>query len=228
MRPQDADSVKPEHWKQRSTAYCFGDAPTIENEQFERLMNHALNPRNSINDCDTITEQKEYLELNELKDTPEYELTSESYRIVKVAERLKMKLLAKYIENKELPAKFVNALVQTGAIDSFKKMTGGTKWSTPKQSNFLKTLGMPSGQIDPPFKQGVRMSKNEASLLIDAALKAKGKPVFRTKWTMPEGKFEGKPIWEVPHVARSVILKKYPCSANARLIRNFQESQKKK
>ncbi len=225
MRTQDGTQRNHSHWKQSADFYIFGDAPTIKASEYEKMLSHALNPR-KIEDCKTVSEQIDALELNGLLDHKDFETVKAAHKIVKIAEKLKMKLLSAYVENRELPDRFLNALIKTGALDNFKRMTHGTQWLTPKQENFLRSQGL-GGQLIDPLKQGVKMTKNEASVLIDAIIKSKGGNTSKTKWTMPEGRFKGKPIWEVPHAARTAIIKYYPRSANAELIRKFEESRKK-
>jgi superfamily II DNA or RNA helicase len=206
LRPIDGDSVKPHHSKQDARVYVFGDTPTIESGIIEKHHNMAVKPK-KFDECKTLDEQIDWLEDNDLKDTDEYKFSKAAAKVQKIAQKINMDTLNRMIESKSISSEFMLKLADT--VDNFKPIQGGDVPASIAQRNKLN------------IKANIPLTSNEASLLIQAMTGDKVNHHSSQKFVVQEGKFKGSHVKDLSWAYKSVILKKFPQSPLAKMIREF-------
>ncbi len=215
IRPQDGLSVKPEHTKQTARIYYFGDLPTIESGEIEKLHNQILKPK-KYDDCESIEEKLEYLEDNDLADTEEHKFCKAALMVQKIAKKISMPILSKLIEEKAIPAQFMERLASIA--DSFKPIQGGNNPASYEQLVKMQSLGLSP-------QDG--MTSTEASYVIQAMSGNKmSHHNTDNRYVLTSGKFAGSHIKDLKWAYKMMVLKKYPGSPIAKLIREFHPRAK--
>lgn len=218
LRPEDSLSVKPEHTKQSGNVYLFGTAPEIQSGEFEKLHNTALKPKKR-SDCETIQEVKDYLDDNDLKDSPEYYHIKEAVRVQKIAKKLNMPLIASMLESKSLDPQFLGRL--SDSMNTVKLASDNL--STPDQRKAL-ILAL-KGNTEINIADYTKVTENDAKTLIKLTTGKDYSPYAKNNpHIISEGKHAGKHVKDIPWAYKSIILKKAPKSAIAQTIRAFHTS----
>lgn len=213
LRPMDGLSVKPEHSKQTARIYCMGDLPTIESGVFEKHHNQAIRPK-SYDDCKTLEEQVDYLEMNDMVETEEYKFNSAALKVQRLAKKINMEVLNGLINERSIPMEFMTKLAN--GVDNFKSVAGGDKTASRQQVEALKKIG-----VNPPSN----LTSNEARLILQSLT---GKAISHhasETFIIKSGKFAGSHISEVPWAFKSIILKRFPNSDIAKQIRSYHRTK---
>lgn len=116
MRPQDAESVKPEHSKQTCRIYAAGDPPMIKNGFYKKVLTFALN-EGTLEYNPDVFDELDFLEItNEPKSSEKYVWTKEICKIVARMEEMGLLKLASKLRKKEFPRQYLRHihLLHTG------------------------------------------------------------------------------------------------------------------
>lgn len=211
LRPEDADCVKPHHKKQNARIYCFGDTPTIQSGEIEKIHDWTIKPK-TREECENIDEFLEQMEFADEVDTEEYRLTKQVQRVCRMAEKLKMNTLASLMFKQEFPERFLGKIVNH--IEDFETLRNGKSFATDKQKAFCVSLGMDQNVAD-------KINRNEAALFIES-IKGKRK-VVNDGGVLKAGKFAGKHVNQLPWAYVSMVLKRFPNSPVAKQIREYRQ-----
>lgn len=212
LRPLDSDSVKPHHSKQDARCYVFGTLPEIESGVLEATHKLSVKPK-KFEECVDFNEQKDWLEVNDLVESPEYRLCMASIKVKKIADKIKMNVLSSLIEHREIPQEFMEKLAK--GCDTFKPLLGGESPASANQLSVMKSIGLnPSSE----------MSSNEARFLIHSLT---GQQVSHHKiddYVARDGKFKGVHVRDMPFVYKRIIVKKAPMSELAQMIKKYHHT----
>lgn len=148
-RPEDGDSVKPEHAKQSCRVYMVGSVPDIERGVYQKIYKYVLNEgANEKVELDIFDEMELLDSLEEPRNSVKYKWTEQ---ICEVAQRLKelncMKLYD-MIRKKKFPARYLKNPqmllegVVDGLVDSEKGMIDSIRSQKMKKDPWV----MPSGK----------------------------------------------------------------------------------
>jgi superfamily II DNA or RNA helicase len=216
LRPQDGMSVKPEHDKQDARCYVFGTLPEIQSGEFIQTHNMTLKPK-KYDECANFDEQADWLELNDMTDTVEYQICQASIKVQRLANKINMDVLNQLIETKSIPSQFMLKLAS--GVDSFKPIQGGNAPASYQQVLTMQKLGLipPNG-----------ITSNEARLVIQSLTGKATHHHQSDKFIIKSGKFAGSHIKDVSWPFRQAILKRYPNSDIAKQIREFYPSTRGK
>lgn len=213
LRPEDADSVKPEHKKQNARIYCFGDTPTIKSGELEKIHEWTMKPK-TREECENIDEYLDQMEFADDTESEEYRFTKQVARVCQMAQRLKMNTLASLIFKQEFPDRFLGKIVNH--MDEFEPLRNGKSYATDKQKDFCVSLGMNREVAD-------KINRNEAALFIES-IKGKRK-VVDDGGVIKAGKFAGKHVNQLPWAYVSMVTKKWPDSPVAKQIREYRQNK---
>lgn len=215
LRPEDSLSVKPEHTKQAGNIYLFGTAPEIQSGEFEKLHNSAIKPKKR-SECETIQELKDYLDDNDLRDSPEYYNIKEAVRVQKIARKLNMPLIVQMLESKSIDEQFLGRL--SASVNTIK--TASAKESSIELRKSLILALRNNNDIH--IEDYSRLSENEAKTLYQIATGKEYKTFSPDNpHVMKEGAHKGKHVSQVPWAYKSHVLKRMPNSSAAKTIRAF-------
>lgn len=217
LRPQDNESVKPHHSKQSGRIYVFGDTPTIQSGEIEKTFKQNIKPKKK-EDCKTVSEAMEWLENHDMKDSPEYFHMLEAFRVVKIAKKLNLPLIASMFEDKSIDPQFLgklaNVLAKTKANDK------------PATVELRKALIKATVNNESIFIEDYsKVNEGEAKALIKAVTGSDYRQAgLKEEHYLKDGLHAGKHVKDVPWSYKSIILKKAPGSNIAKVIRSFHTS----
>lgn len=214
LRPLDSDSVKPHHSKQSARCYVFGTLPEIQSGAFEATHTLSVKPK-TFKECTTLEEQKDWLEVNDMVETPEYVMCTASIKVKRIADKIKMNVLSRLIEQRDIPAEFMEKLAK--GCDTFKPLLGGDSPASQGQILEMRNAGLTP-------QDG--MTSNEARFLIHSLT---GKTVDHHKisdYVAQSGKFEGVHVRDMPWAYKQIVVKKMPGSELAKQIRAYHHTTK--
>lgn len=209
LRPIDGDSVKPHHTKQTSRIYVFGELPEIESGKFEKTHNLTVSPK-KYSECVTLEEKMDYLEVNEQTDSEEYLLCKASIKVQRLAKKIDMPTLLSLMSEQAIPDRFMHKLAD--GVDTFKKLQGGDVLASSNQLSTLKAKG-----VNPP----PGLTSNEASFIIHSLTGSGMNHNNNSKFILTEGKFKGSHIRDISFAYKSLVVRKWPNSPLAKLIKEF-------
>jgi superfamily II DNA or RNA helicase len=209
LRPIDGDSVKPHHSKLDARIYVFGDTPTIQSGVIEKHHNQALRPK-KFEECKSLDEQVEWLEDMGLEDTPEYQFSKAAHKVQKIAKKINMQTLLRMIENKTIGAEYMLRLA--GNADDFRPIQGGNSPASKAQRQAMIKAG-----VNPP----PQMTSNEASFIINSLTGNNVNHHQSQRFVVTEGRYKGSHVKDLPWAYKSAILKKFPQSNLAVVIKTY-------
>lgn len=218
LRPEDSSSVKPHHEKQTARCYVFGNTPTLQSGEIEKTFKLALKPK-SKEDCKTINEVKEWLEENDLKDSPEYYNIKEAVRVQKIANKLNMPLISSMLEDREIDPQFLGNLA-TGV--------SGCKSANDKPSSIelRKALIIALINNDNVYIEDYsKINDGEARALYKAVTgREYSSYMGSSEHVFKDGLHKGKHVSQVNWAYKQSVLKNKPWSDAAKIIRSFHKS----
>lgn len=200
-------ALRPFENQQHANIYYVGKTPELETGDIEKIHKQVIRPKKK-EECSTITELIEWQEGNEVTDNHEYKEAKEVYRVIKLASKMKMLNISRFLDTKEISSKL------TGPLESSIKRTRGMKPNTPitpKQKNVLNKYLSP--------KVFHNLDRREASALIHSISGKFINPSGSDKFVLSTGRHAGKHIKDVPWAYKTLVLKKFPDSDVAKTIR---------
>lgn len=216
LRPDPASG------KTHCTVYVAGNAPSVSQKAYQRLTATLLQAGGKTRDYDTYTDD---LEFNDYSRARELQIwNSAVVDAVRRMEQLGMPHFAGLLNAKQFPKRFVENITALAAALPAKKssMPHGEQEATPNQIALLFREGFASDQLK-------NLTKAEASSMIQTLVNAG--TVARTsavaqRFLVPEGKHVGKHVSELPFAYRSQVLKRFPDSPVARIIREYDDHKR--
>jgi superfamily II DNA or RNA helicase len=191
-------ALRPYPNKEYANIYYVGKTPQIESGEIEKLHNNVIKTKKK-QDCETVEELLEWLEDNDLKDTPEYHHSKEVRKATKLAEKLNLSTLSRMLNTKEFPDKFTGRLIE--GLDNFKCPKKGDSRITAKQKTILE------GTV--PANKLKELSKYEANAIIYSLTNKYINPEGRDKYMLQDGsKFAGYHIKDTPPLYKRAVAKK--------------------
>lgn len=206
-------ALRPYTNKTHANIYYIGETPTIESGEIEKLHNNTLKPKKK-EDCETVTELTEWLEDNDLKDSPEYHHSKEVKKACRLADKLKLETLSKLLNTREFPEKFTGKLIKS--LEKFKPWKEDRS-ITNKQKVLLEDI-LPKEKVN-------SLTMNEASAVIQSALGKYINPIGSDKHVFQDGLHKGKHVKDVNWAYKSAVLKKAPASSAAKTIRSWHRKK---
>ena len=207
----------PEINKQECRIYAFGDAPSISRDLYRKLEAKILNAGSQKpKEHATFMEDWEYNDYD--PSTEIYIWNQQVVDTIKHMRKIGMSRMARYLNEKKFPPKFMKNIKEI--LDSLPKskiwLRDGQMPITDKQRFILSKHGFTLEQL-------CRVTKAEASGMISGILGSAGPD---NRFVIKSGIHQGKHIRELPHAYRTIVLKKYPASPVATLIREWIAEQK--
>lgn len=178
-------ALRPYEGKSHANIYYLGKTPKIKSGEIEKLHNNIMNPKKK-EDCKTVEELVDWLEDHDQKDSPEYHFSKEVNKAIRLAKKLNLSTLSRLLNTRDFPEKFTGKLIKTLA-STYKRPHD--KPITPKQRALVDKI-IP--QVD-----AAKLTKNEASVLIESVLGKKKHPID-SPYVFKEGPHKGKHVTEVP------------------------------
>jgi superfamily II DNA or RNA helicase len=214
LRPLDGLSVKPEHSKQSARIYIFGPTPEIESGEYIKHHNAAMKPK-KYDECTSIDERLDWLEMADETDSDEYKFNISAQKVQRLASKINMQVLSRLIEDSAIPPQFMLKLAS--GVDSFKPIQGGNAPASYQQVLAMQKLGLvpPNG-----------ITSNEARLVIQSLTGKATHHHQSDKFIVKEGKFKGSHVKDLAWAYKSIILRKFPYSPLAKMIREFHPKVK--
>lgn len=208
--------------KTHCTIYVCGDAPSVSKKVAERLTNKILNAGGAPRSYSTFQEDWEYNEFEKGSDI--YVWNETVLSAIKKMKKLGMTNFADLLNKKKFPQRFLSNISEllNNLPDKKRGLSDGQSSATENQKTVLFKAGFGSAHI-------TDLNKSEAHMMISAIMNGKNKERLSSKpqYVLPEGKHQGKQVFEVPHAYRSMVKKRFPNSAVAKTIIAFEAERKK-
>ena len=171
--------------KKQCNVYCYGDAPTIKRNLYQRIHRISLKVSDDpdLGKKGDIYDKLEWMELNESNYSKEKIIYTK--QCIEIAERMKAlnaENIYKLVRFQKFPKRYLRSLLTANARLDLKER----KTVSDVQKNWLKDKGIDNKCID-------SMNKAEAQMLIGLIQKS-----MSAKWVVKYGLHANKPIDEVP------------------------------
>jgi superfamily II DNA or RNA helicase len=194
--------------------YVCGDAPSIKTEIFQKVHQKALETGGKKRKQTTFAEDLEYNEHD--KSSEVYLWTVTVCNAIRKMEDLGMSRLAKMLNEKRFPKKFLNDI--TGLVRALPpspvKLPSGELAMTDDQKRVLVSDG-----FLPEDLTGI--TKNEASAMIALAINMKSE-YRKTPFVIASGKYAGQHVKNTSWYYRNWIMEKNPNGEVGRMIKEWE------
>ncbi len=212
--------LRPMAGKSDCLVFVFGDAPSVSNKIYEHMTRKILSAGGQLRDHGSFRADILYNDYVPTSDAHVW--TTTVVEAINKMEKLGMNELAKLLDNKQFPQRFLDNISQLLATLPNKKtsMPGGQKAATQSQQAVLFRAGFGNEVIG-------RLTKNEASMMIGSIFNQENRQKPKDKeFLLPDGTYAGKHVTETPHAYRSLVKKRFPDSPVAKVILNWEKGRR--
>lgn len=212
--------LRPYKDKKECRVYVMGDAPSISSKLFEKIHRHALNGTTEWKEHSTYAQDLEF-NVPDRDSMEMYQWAASVVDVVKKLDTLGLPGMARMLNEKSFPRKLMGKLdliaeKLTAVASEEKSNSSPSTACTQKQTDALVNWGF--GR-----EESSQLNKHEASLVLSAMtqLAQAGGPLV-----VKSGKFAGKHVSQLPWAYQNIVLQKFPKSAIAEQIREFQKQRR--
>jgi len=208
------DPCNPE--KKECRVYVMGDAPSISSQMYERLNRHTLDGTAEWKERKTFTDDLAF-NLPSGESAEIYQWTTKVVEVVEKLERLGLSGVARVLNEKKFPPKFLGKLDKIVAKLAVMQPPVTGRSATKQQVEQLFGYGFPRPESE-------SLTKGEAAMVVAAMqmMLSDGGPFVLTK-----GKYSGKHVKDLPLPYQQVVLNKFPNSEVAGKLREWQKQSRR-